>query len=103
VFKNFFNNPLFIIILVATFIIQLSIIKLGGKSLKTVELTFEENVICLLLGSLSLFAGFVEKTILPSNLIICQYGVEVGDWKFYWKVPPVETEEVVAGKEEKAD
>lgn len=97
VFKNFFNNPMFIIILIITFIVQFSIIKLGGKSLKTVELTFEENFICLLLGSLSLFAGFVEKTILPENLIVCQYGVEVGNWKFYWKVPPpepVEGEEI---------
>lgn len=67
VFKNFFNNPLFIIILVANFIVQLSIIKLGGKSLKTVELTFEENLICLLLGSLSLFAALIEKTILPAT------------------------------------
>lgn len=59
VFKNFFNNPLFILILIVTFIVQFSIIKLGGKSLKTVELSLEENTICLLLGSLSLFAGFI--------------------------------------------
>lgn len=32
VFKNFFNNPLFIIILVANFIVQLSIIKLARVS-----------------------------------------------------------------------
>jgi len=59
VFKNFFNNPLFIVILLLTFVVQFSIIKLGGKSLKTVDLTLEENAICWLLGSLSLFAGFV--------------------------------------------
>lgn len=92
VFKNFFNNPLFILILVATFIVQFSIIKLGGKSLKTVELSLEENLICLLLGSLALFAGFVEKTILPSHLIVSIYGIEIGSSKLYWKKPPVESE-----------
>jgi hypothetical protein len=77
----------------ATFIVQFSIIKLGGKSLKTVELSFEENMICLLLGSLSLFAGFVEKTILPSHLIVSLYGIEIGSFKFYWrKVPPPQDE-----------
>jgi len=39
VFKNFFNNPMFIIILILTIVIQLTIVKFGGKSLKTVELT----------------------------------------------------------------
>lgn len=97
VFKNFFNNPLFVGILVLTFIVQLSIIKLGGKSLKTVELTLEENIICLLLGSLSLFAGFVEKTILPAHLIVCPYGIEINTWKFYWRAVPVEPEEGAEG------
>ena len=92
VFKNFFNNPIFVFILILTIVIQLSIIKLGGKSLKVVELTFEENVICLILGSMSLFAGFIMKTILPENLIVCKYGVELGSYKLYWKVPPVETD-----------
>lgn len=100
VFKNFFNNPLFVAILILTFIVQLSIVKLGGKSLKTVDLTFEENIICLLLGSLSLFAAFVEKTILPAHLVICQYGIEVNNWKFYWRAVPVEEGE--AAEEAKA-
>ena len=36
VFQDFFNNPLFLIILVATIIIQLTMVKYGGKSMKTV-------------------------------------------------------------------
>lgn len=93
VFKNFFNNPLFILILILTFIVQFSIIRLGGKSLKTVNLTLEEHTICWLLGSLALFAGFVEKTILPSHLIVSLYGIEVGSFKLYWKTPPVDQPE----------
>jgi hypothetical protein len=92
------------VILIATFIVQFSIIKLGGKSLKTVDLTFEENIICLLLGSLSLFAGFVEKTILPSHLIVSLYGIEIGSFKLYWKKVPVEVnEEAQESSEIKAD
>jgi Ca2+ transporting ATPase len=41
VFENFFNNKLFLIILVATIIIQLTMVKYGGESLKTVELSFK--------------------------------------------------------------
>lgn len=41
VFENFFNNPLFLIILVSTIVIQLTMVKYGGKSLKTVELSFK--------------------------------------------------------------
>jgi len=88
---------------VLTFIVQLSIIKLGGKSLKTVELTFEENIICLLLGSVALFAGFVEKTILPEHLIICPYGIEISEWKFYWRAVPVEKEEDAGEDKTKED
>lgn len=41
VFENFLNNPLFLIIIVGTIVIQLTMVKYGGKSLKTVELSFK--------------------------------------------------------------
>ena len=93
VFENFFNNPLFLVILIATIIIQLTMIKYGGKSMKTVELTFNENLLCLVLGSSSLVYGLLTKALLPDNLIVCQYGVEFGSWSFYWKQPPAVGEE----------
>lgn len=65
VFENFFNNPMFIIILIGTIVIQITMIKFGGKSLKTVELSFTENILCLFLGSLSLLAGLFIKLVLP--------------------------------------
>lgn len=75
VFEHFFNNPLFLVILISTIIIQLTMIKFGGKSMKTVELSFHENLLCLILGSSSLIYGLLLKIILPENLIICPYGV----------------------------
>jgi len=64
-------------------------VKYGGKSLKTVELSFKENLLCLLLGSTSLLTCLLFKTILPHHLVISLYGVEIGEkFKFYWKKAP---------------
>lgn len=91
VFENFFNNKLFLVIVVATIIIQLTMVKYGGKSLQTVELSFKENLLCLLLGSTSILSCLAFKVILPNNLIICPQGVEFGSFKYYWS--KVEEEE----------
>lgn len=96
VFESFFNNKLFLIILVATIIIQLTMVKYGGESLKTVELSFKENLLCLLLGSTSLLSCLAFKIVLPHHLLVSLYGIEFGSFKFYWKQPPEEEE----GKEE---
>ena len=94
VFENFFNNPMFIVILISTIIIQLTMVKYGGKSMKTVELSFNENLLCLLLGSTALLNGLFVKLFFPENLIICLQGVEIGEWKYYWsKVEEPEKEE----------
>lgn len=88
VFEKFFNNPLFLIIIVGTIIIQLIMVKYGGKSMKTVELSTLENLLCIVLGSSSLVYGLFIKMVLPENLIICLYGIEVGTFKYYWKPVP---------------
>lgn len=85
VFENFLNNPLFLIILVSTIIIQLTMVKYGGKSMKTVELSFKENLLCIILGTFSLIAGLLVKTFLPENLIVSPDGVEFGQWNYYWR------------------
>lgn len=56
--------------------------------MKTVELTFHENLLCLVLGSSSLVSGLLIKLVLPANLIICPYGIEVGTFKHYWAAVP---------------
>ena len=94
VFENFFNNKLFLIIVVATIIIQLTMVKYGGESMKTVELSFKENLFCLLMGSTSLLSGLLLKVVLPHHLVISLYGVEIGEsFKYYWKQPPAEDKE----------
>lgn len=92
VFENFLNNPLFLIILVSTIVIQLTMVKYGGKSLKTVELSFKENLLCIILGTFSLIAGLLVKTFLPENLIISIKGVEVGSYGYYWSKEKEEKE-----------
>jgi hypothetical protein len=83
-----------LVIVVATIIIQLTMVKYGGKSLKTVELSFNENLLCLLLGSTSLLTCLLSKTILPDHLIVSLYGIEFGEsFKFYWKQPPADEKE----------
>ena len=94
VFEEFFNNKLFLVIIVGTIIIQLTMIKYGGRSLKTVELSFKENLICLLLGSTSLLSCLAYKLLLPQHLIISTQGIEFGSFVFYWgKKPEAEKEE----------
>ena len=93
VFENFFNNPMFLIILVGTIIIQLTMVKYGGKSLKTVELSFAENLFSILLGTFSLLAGLMIKIFLPERLIICMEGIEIGRFSYYWSKPSAAEEE----------
>lgn len=59
-------------------------VKLGGKSLKTVELSFKENLLCIILGTFSLIAGLLIKTFLPENLIVSPKGIEIGKFAYYW-------------------
>jgi len=66
---------MFLIIIVGTIIIQLTMVKYGGKSLKTVELSFAENLFCIILGTLSLLSGLMIKIFLPNNLIVCLQGI----------------------------
>jgi len=68
-------------------------VKYGGESLKTVELSFKENLLCLLLGSTSLLTCLGFKVLLPENLIVCLQGVEFGNFKYYWSKIEEEKEE----------
>lgn len=68
VFRNFFNNPLFLVILVLTLAIQFGCVQLGGQSLRTVPLAYEEHLLCLGLGALPLLASPVFKLLVPASL-----------------------------------
>lgn len=68
VFRNFFNNPLFFIILVLTLAIQYACVEFGGHSLRTVPLSHQEHIICLGLGVLPIFFSPIFKFIIPASL-----------------------------------
>lgn len=54
--------------MISTIVIQYFCVELGGQSLGTVPLTINEHLMCLGLGSLSIFAGFIFKIAVPSSL-----------------------------------
>lgn len=68
IFENFFNNSLFIIILISTLVIQMLCVEFGGQSIKTVPLSLNMHLLCLGLGSLSIWAGFIFKLLLPTSI-----------------------------------
>jgi Ca2+ transporting ATPase len=68
VFKNFFNNPLFFIILILTIAIQFACVEFGGESLRTVPLNMHEHMTCLILGMLPLLFSPIFKIVVPVSI-----------------------------------
>jgi P-type Ca2+ transporter type 2B len=65
VFHGFFNNFLFIWIVIATCLIQYLMVEYGGASVRTCPLTLENHLICLGIGMFSLIQGVIVKKVLP--------------------------------------
>lgn len=65
VFKGFFNNLLFLWIILATCAIQVLMVQYGGASVRTIPLSYHEHLICLAIGMFSLVQGVIVKTTLP--------------------------------------
>ena len=70
VFKDFFNNPMFIVIMVITVTIQLIMVEIGGVVTKCAPLNTHQNLYSILVGSSSLFWGLVIKFI-PLKFFQC--------------------------------
>lgn len=85
VFKNFFNNSLFLGILVATFVVQFTLMAFGGAAIRSVPLTFQQNLLCFLVASMSLFSSLLSKLLLPDNIQVSTRGFQFAGLKFYWK------------------
>lgn len=68
VFENFFNNPLFLIILLITLVVQISCVQFGGQSLRTVPLTLNEHLICMGIGATPVLFAPLFKVIVPSSI-----------------------------------
>jgi len=68
VFKDFFNNGQFIIILIMKMIVQILMVEYGSRFLRTFPLSIYEHLICIGIGSFSLIQGLLIKLILPTSL-----------------------------------
>jgi len=61
VFKDFFNNMVFIFVMVLTISFQIAIVEYGGRATKTVPFNMMQNLYSIGLGSTSLIWGFILK------------------------------------------
>jgi Ca2+ transporting ATPase len=57
VFKGFFNNPFFLLIIVISVVVQIALVEVGGSIVKVVPLTWEKHLICVGIGAFSLVWG----------------------------------------------
>lgn len=46
--------------------------------LSVTELSFKENLCCVIIGSVSLYANFIVKTVMPSHFAVSRLGIEIG-------------------------
>ena len=65
VFSGFFNNFLFIFIMIFTIVVQCVLVQYGGKPVKTCPLSYEEHAVCIGIGMVSLIMGVIVKLALP--------------------------------------
>jgi len=69
VFKGLFQNGLFIAIILFTVVAQYGIVEFGGEFVRTVSLTHDQWIKCVLLGALSLPLGGLMRLIpVPANV-----------------------------------
>jgi magnesium-transporting ATPase (P-type) len=61
VFEGIFKNPLFSIIVLITIIVQVIMVEIGGKAVKTYPLGMTENLWCLLIGFIEMPWGLLLK------------------------------------------
>lgn len=64
VFKGFFNNGLFLFIIISTLLVQTALVQYGGAAVRTVPLTLDQHLICLGIGMFSLINGVITKALL---------------------------------------
>jgi len=61
VFKDFFNNFVFLFVMILTVVFQIAIVEYGGRATKTVPFNLKQNAYSIALGSTSLIWGFILK------------------------------------------
>jgi hypothetical protein len=57
VFAGFFNNALFIFIIIFTIVVQVVLVQYGGQPIRCVPLSLTEHIICCCIGLFSFIQG----------------------------------------------
>ena len=70
VFKGFFNNPLFLGIMLATVIVQYLLVQFGGRAVNCSGLSVNLHVFCLAIGAGGLLFGILFRMV-PTRLFAC--------------------------------
>lgn len=65
VFKGFFNNWLFLLIIIFTIAVQCCMVQLGGLPVRCAPLTLDQHLLCIGIGFFSLIQGILVKLLLP--------------------------------------
>jgi|LauGreDrversion4_2_1035121.scaffolds.fasta_scaffold441024_1 hypothetical protein len=68
VFAGFLNNPLFLLILISTMVVQYFMVQIGGASVRTIPLSNDQHLYCLAIGAGSLPWGVIVKLCLPVSI-----------------------------------
>ena len=79
VFRDFFNNWLFILIFVITLIMQYIFVEFGGQPLNCTPLTASQHIFCLIVGVGALLFGMLFRFVPLSIFKSC--GISVGKIK----------------------
>ena len=61
VFSGIFRSPLFILVVIITFVTQMTMVENGGRVMETYPLNKDLNIICILIGSFELIWGMIIK------------------------------------------
>ena len=67
VFAGFFNNVLFLFIIIGTIFVQYFLVQYGGVPIRTVPLTPKQHILCLAIGLFSFVQGVLVKAFLPAS------------------------------------
>ena len=65
VFHHFFNNLLFIFIILMTIVVQIALVQYGGVPIRTAPLTYKQHILCISIGLFSFVQGVIVKAFLP--------------------------------------
>jgi P-type Ca2+ transporter type 2B len=61
VFSGIFRNGLFVFVVILTFVVQMTMVEVGGVAIKTHALDMDQNLVCIAIGSFELVWGVIIK------------------------------------------